>query len=86
MVIDNLLCIVLLQDTTILRSYNAHNDYVLSLTSFNCLHDEFYNKQVYDMLDELQVSVFSFKKYVINLAIPSWQYGAYDHQMISTMS
>ena len=38
-----------------LHSYNAHNDYVLSRTAFNCLHDEFYNKQIYDMLDELQV-------------------------------
>ena len=39
-----------------LRSYNAHNDYVLNRTAFNSLHEEFYNKQVYDMLDELQVS------------------------------
>ena len=40
-----------------LRSYNAHNDYVMQTFAFNSLHDDFYNKQNYDMLDELQVSV-----------------------------
>ena len=40
----------------VLRSYNAHNDYVMHMSAFNSLHDEFYNKQIYDMLDELQVS------------------------------
>lgn len=38
-----------------LRSYNAHNDYVLGKTAFDSLHEEYYNKQIYDMLDELQV-------------------------------
>lgn len=42
------------KDGMVLRSYNAHNDYVLSRVSFNSLHEEFYNKQVYGMLDELQ--------------------------------
>lgn len=43
------------QDSLILRSYNAHNDYILGLTAFNSLHEEFYTKQLFDMLDELQV-------------------------------
>ena len=40
-----------------LHSYNAHNDYVMQLNGFNSLHEEFYTKQIYDMLNELQVSV-----------------------------
>ena len=40
----------------VLRSYNAHNEYIMQMSAFNSLHDEFYNKQIYDMLDELQVS------------------------------
>ena len=47
------------QNSVVLHSYNAHNDYVLSRVSFNCLHGEFYTKQIYDMLDELQVSMYS---------------------------
>ena len=47
----------LIQDSVVLRSYNSHNDYMMQMSAFNSLHDEFYNKQIYDMLDELQVSV-----------------------------
>ena len=28
----------------------------MQMSAFNSLHNEFYNKQIYDMLDELQVS------------------------------
>ena len=42
-----------LQDK-VLHSYNAHNAYVRELSAFNALHEEFYSKQIYDMLDELQ--------------------------------
>lgn len=42
------------QDSVILHSYNAHNEYVMQLRAFNALHEEFYGKQIYDMLDELQ--------------------------------
>ncbi len=41
----------------VLHSYNTHNDYVMQLAGFNHLHDEFYGKQVFDMLNELQVCV-----------------------------
>ena len=42
------------QDSVILHSYNCHNDYVLAKCAFNSLHKEFYGKQIFDMLDELQ--------------------------------
>lgn len=29
---------------------------MMQMRAFNSLHNEFYNKQIYDMLDELQVS------------------------------
>ncbi len=48
-----------MQDTLVLHSYNAHNDYVMQLSGFNHLHEEFYSKQVFDMLNELQVCVCS---------------------------
>ncbi|XP_064384983.1 uncharacterized protein LOC135333889 isoform X2 [Halichondria panicea] len=42
------------KDSMVLHSYNTHNDYVMQLAGFNHLHDEFYGKQVFDMLNELQ--------------------------------
>ena len=42
------------QHSVVLHSYNAHNEYVRELSAFNALHEEFYSKQIYDMLDELQ--------------------------------
>lgn len=44
------------QEPVVLHSYNAHNQYVMQLRAFNSLHDEYYTKQIYDMLDELQVN------------------------------
>jgi hypothetical protein len=42
------------KEMVVLHSYNSHNEYILQKTAFNSLHDEFYGRQVYDMLDELQ--------------------------------
>jgi hypothetical protein len=42
------------KEMVVLHSYNSHNEYVLNKTAFNSLHNEFYGKQIHDMLDELQ--------------------------------